>query len=73
VRVFSSIEWVWRYVKRDYIKRQTYNAMRRDYGQVDVVNCIKLACEGLSEATLKSCSSANWGYINSYLDDDKRI
>ena len=45
IAMCSSIEWVWSVVRRNYNRRVTKCALRRDYGQADVVNCAMLACE----------------------------
>ena len=67
---FNSVEWLFSIIKNNYRKRITKCALRRDYGQEDVVNCIILACEEISNEKVYRLCRANRPYINSYLPAD---
>ena len=70
---FNNIERVWSFVRRNYNNRITYVALRRDYNQDDVYNCIELACENVTSEQIISCRSQNRKFLNEILPDELKL
>ena len=65
--VVSAIEYLWAHVRREFNRRITKLAIRRDYNQEDLVRVIEIACESIRPEVVAICANQNRKYVNGYL------